>query len=350
MTKPNERQRRANWPGIEASIRAYGKEYVSPKNKAAMRRYYIEGVKPKLSFLQDGECPALIVRLMCEPHATEATWKRWKNELSISHLGGARRSFVKLQQNTNVYMGTNSPFGGREKQIYDYFFKKVGKSLNREITKEDIYALADSDLRHLIKDIGVIKLAKHSQVSREIDWFVRQGVEHRTTLHHRNENNEDDNHTYAKAFCPIAIAHTHPGKFDPRLKYSIRKLFKLLGDSKVSPLLQNTFNESVTTSMNRYAEETGAGGLVSVSLRYNSKAQLQAVLPVLSPGTRFPFDRDTPEDRVVGLPIASVGNRQNRPSYRAISYLWKSGLVADHISQIDDKTVFIQFKAPLCVP
>ena len=130
MTEIDIKQRRANWPGIEASIRAYGEHYVSPNNKSAMRKYYIEGEAPKLSFLRDGESPALIVRLMCEPQATEADWKRWIKECGIDRLDGAMRAFMTLQKNAEVYMGNNSPFGGREAEIYNYFFADLMKPYN----------------------------------------------------------------------------------------------------------------------------------------------------------------------------------------------------------------------------
>ena len=343
MTEIDIKQRRANWPGIEASLRAHDYVYVLPKDKPTMKKYYIEGAEPDLFLGEIG----LIARLMCEPQSTEADWKRWKSEHSMNALGGAMRAFMNLQENKSVYMGNNSPFGGREAEIYEYFFADLMKPFKRQITEVDIYVLAKRTLPQYIYDIGAVKLATYTQAFRAVDYYVR-GVEEWT--HPLDPNvNVEDHRTYAKVFCPIAFVYKNPKNFDQRLKDPIRKLYQFLLDPDVSPLLRDTFNVAVKRSLDQYAEETGAGGVVSACFQYRSRALLEAVLPVLSPDTRYPHSVDTPEDRVVGLPTASVGDRQNRTSFRSISYLWQSGFIADRVVQIDDKTLFVQFKAPMCV-
>ncbi len=340
MNEIDKKKRRANWPGIEASLRACSEVYVSPKYKSAMKKYYIEGIEPE--WWKGG--PGLILRLICDPGATQEKWECWKEEDNPGK--GTWRRFMNIQCETNIYMGGNSPFGGREEEIYDYFFSDLFKPYKRQLTEEDIYEYAQGALRPFVKTIGGISLATHSQVCREVDRLV-QGVKAQSPASYRFEKEMNTGREiYELVFCPIAWAYQHPDKFDQKLKVPIRTLYKFLTNPKVSPLLRDTFDDIVEKNLESYAEQTGAGGLVSACFQYRSKAQLQAVLPLLSPHTRYPYNADTPEDRVVGLPRPTEEKR-NRTSYRAISYLWKSGFIADRVSVVDDRTLFVQFRAPL---
>ena len=121
MRKVDKKQRRLNWPAVEQAIRWTLSSYVTGKNKAITRKYYVDGIEPVYASMRRSQ-PDLLIRLLCEPEATEEQWAVWRKEYST------RDDFasVLLLQEDGIgkfYFGNNSLFNGREAEIQALWYE-----------------------------------------------------------------------------------------------------------------------------------------------------------------------------------------------------------------------------------
>ena len=338
----DKKERRKNWPGIEFALRQYNRRYVSTKDKVAMRRYYIEGIEPKLTFR---DSPNLLARLMCEPDATRKDWEKWKKE-NGNQLQNLKYKFMNLQ-NSEAYIGDNTPFNGRESEIYDFFFSDNDIPAEGSAYIDNyISEVIGSQFGRVIRYLGGIALPTHNLVgvhAFKLVETIRAQPKHPYIFYKKQ-----DFQPLANVLCPIAWAYQNPKFFDQKIEEPIRQLHELFVDPNTNDVLRETFASVIDAKLKQYVEECAAGGVVSACIQYNSNSQLRAVLPLLTPSTRFPFSTDTPKGAV--LPLAKgvvTESRAHRESFNAIWHLWRSGFVARRCIELDNNRLFVQFSAPI---
>ena len=361
MRKVDKGLRRLNWPAIEKAIGVALRGYVMGKNKAVTRKYYVDGIEPVYPPAMpglDSLQPALLIRLLCEPEATEEQWEEWKQEFPN------RDSFLSVLQlqrdpTRQFYFGNNSLFNHREAEIQEFWYKdrkKEAFSLKSSSNRDGLEKKReDRDILNVLSPLIVLKNESirmkrnpHSFYSTSFDYEFDYIVKCLDIEKDLPVIYDEEKHCIelTHRFCPLECVHRHPERFDSGIQYRIKRLHDYFVDSQTHPVLLQAYRQTIEMQFDRYIEYSGAGASISVCLRYDHPDQLQAMLPLLYEETRYPCQSSDPDGTIHCLPN-STGDRGKRRSFATIRNLWSAGFNAERHIELDEITLFVEFTAPL---
>ena len=357
MRKVDKKQRRLNWPAVEQAIRWTLSSYVTGKNKAITRKYYVDGIEPVYPSMRRSQ-PDLLIRLLCEPEATEEQWAVWRKEYST------RDDFasVLLLQKDGIgkfYFGNNSLFNGREAEIQALWYEDQLDQLfalkllsyrdGLEKRREDRDILNVLSLfKNLINSNCKIKRNPYSFYSTSFNYELDFKVKCMEVEKDLPVNFDENEHciTLTHFFCPLECVYRHPERFNPQIQSRIKRLHNYFTNKETHAVLQHAYRRTIERQFEKYIEYSGAGASISVCIRYDHQDQLQAMLPLLYEETRYPCHADDPDGLINVLPDAG-GDRGSRQSFKTVLNLWQAGFNAERHAVIDDVTLFLEFTVPL---
>jgi hypothetical protein len=261
-------------------------------------------------------------------------------------LGSSKRRFLGVQRSSHIYFGENTPFGGREREIYDYFFTNLSRppapgytfpKNEKTLPRIVIRSLLGATLKY----ISPLTVNPYCQYWRANEYAAKI-VHSQPDLDYRFDRKRDLRQL-ALSFCPIEWGWRHAEQFDPLIAPVVHEARALL--TEVNPALRDAYEITIEEMLEQYVEDTAAGGRISACVRYQTNAQLQAMLPLLWPATRYPKHLDQPEGLVLALPPTSDSGF--RISRVLVENLWRVGFVPDRVIELDDRTLFVQARMPL---
>ena len=357
MNKIDKKIKRDNWLAIERALRHDLERFVMKETRSVTRRYYVDGIEPEYPENYDWGLD-LTVRLLCEPDATLEQWAQWKTEAALKpEAGQMQLSYLHSLYDVQFSFGRNSLFGKRDAQIHDYFFKRdiAASTLGFNDTdkqKAEREKQAYKDLVFWVyrctRHISRIKVNPFSQYYSGIEEAIERVMhysEHPYNIHEIIEPYGPTNYGLTPAICPIELAHRHPEKFDPMIRPVVNLVHDFFVHPDTNSGLRDVYSQIVESQLDEYAEKTGAGGSLSVCIRYETAEQLQAMLPMLYFNTRYPNKADDPEGAIRSLP--PIGNRSFRASYNIVTKFWGAGFEPERHIVLDGTTLFLEYTAPL---
>lgn len=344
-----KKQRRENWEGIEAALRTASPVYVNKDNKTAMRRYYVDGTVAQLSMGPYGNPMPLrlFALLLLEPCVSRDQWQEWEEEQS--QRPGYHTGFFEMQKVTYHYFGENTVFEGRETEIYEFFYRKLAPKIGPDVYPHTLLSLGPA-----IDQISRMQVNPYSQIWRKDQEKFEQLSDVPDEKFNIDPHVAPDDWLYqshmpydplwlARSMCPIEWAYRNPEKFDSAIKPIVEKFRDYYLNTHVS--IREVYEKTIEANLVQWAEITCAGGQVSVCIEYERADQLEAMLPLLDPATRFPCKSDDPPNMVRALPLRK--GREFRASYVNVMDLWKAGFQVSKQLVLGDRTLFLQFGAPL---
>ena len=349
----SKNKRRASWPAIENYFRQNNEDLlVNKHNKSTIKRYFVEGEEPE-GYIYDPKVPKIAKftyfhKLILEPNANRDQWVLWFDPLSISaREGGGGVSFLKMlggwrDNNIGYGFGENSLFGGRENEIYEYFYEIEGRKLVYPV-------LDDESLTSLLSLPSCIMypMCRMKINPFYIGWrFAEPRFAEISKLSpDRFEKLDPESHVQdlASSMCAIEWAHRHPDKFDSAVEPMValcRSFYVNTTDT-----FRNIYSQTIETKLDCWAESTGAGGSMTIAIQYDTPEHLEAVIPLLTYKTRYPCNKDDEEGVVKALPL--LKGRNYRVSYYLIQNYWNSGFEVVRYEKTDARTLQIELCLPL---
>ena len=357
MNKIDKKIKRDNWPAIERALRHKLERFVMKETRSVTRRYYVDGIEPEYPENYDWGLD-LTVRLLCEPDATLEQWAQWKTEAAWKpEAGQMQLSYLYILYDVQFSFGKNSLFGKRDAQIHDYFFRRdnitdTHGASDTEKQKAEREKNAYQNLVFWVQQCVVyikrLKVNPYSQGYKGIESAIER-VKHYSEkpydLYQIIEPYGPTSYGLTSVVCPIELAYRHPEKFDPLIRPVVNLLHDFFVHPDTNSSLRDIYQQIVESQLDEYAEKTGAGGCLSVCIRYDTAEQLQAMLPMLYFDTRYPNKADDPEGAIRSLP--PIGNRSFRASFNIVMKFWEAGFEPERHVVLDDTTLFLEYTVPL---
>jgi len=240
-----------------------------------------------------------------------------------------------LQSDYHYYFGGNSFFQNQEKYIYDYFNFEEELSdftfLEGMREQNDLTSFLNVKQTPFCKIVKSLNVEEHLQVGRTIeDWFHRlRKLPTDLTVDQRDEWND-------QFLCSIEWVCLHPERFNQQLVRLAMRAKEILEHKDVPDNVTSYYKNVVQDGLTNYAAESRAGGTVTICVRYETEEHLQAMLEVMNPATRYPFNQELPKDRIQHL-LFREGNI--RVSQGILHSMWKAGTVFDSYEVIDGTTL-----------
>lgn len=302
-----------------------------------MRRWYVEGERPVLR-----SKPDLVATLLCEPDLSESDWQALKDNLSANDKDYAYSSFMNLQVIDLLYFGQNSLFGQRENEIYDFFLSDC-IVVTAEHYEDHLTQTLPRQISQSLKYVSTITSNPYCQLWRDVEIF------HRAVSLAPNRQFKFDRRTdtreLAQTLCSIEWGYRHPDKFDSASAPVVQKLYDIFTDQNINASLRDAYSATIEDQLEIYAEKTAAGGRVCACFRYASKAHCDAMIPMLTPSTRVPRTTDQPDGVALALPDSH--GKELRISINLVLSLWRTGFSPVRYHQLDERTLYVEFVAPL---
>ncbi|MBX2839622.1 MAG: hypothetical protein KTR35_22385 [Gammaproteobacteria bacterium] len=247
-----------------------------------------------------------------------------------------KRRIIKLQRDRYFYFGKNSFFGGKEKVIYDYF--EFDKQLENFTFTEgmrqeyDLSSFTRMGQYGFAKILFSISVEDHLQLDRSVqDWYYRlRALPSDLKYPERNEQNE-------RLMCGIEWVTRHPDDFRQPIVEIAQRIKEIFTDNSMPECVTSYYQSALDTYFDDYVKSSCAGGTLTVCVEYESEDHLSAMLEVLNPETRYPYEDKQEEGRVHHL-LARDGHI--RVPQEIIHSMWKAGTVVDN-HKIIDKTKLI---------
>ena len=342
-------QRSANLPGLHMALREVAPYDLRNGLSKELAAWYVEGKRTK-----DGKY-ALLTTLACEPDADEARW----NELRAVYRGQGKRipevsdqralldrwltadRFISTGDNFAVYFGCNTILNGREEAIYKFFYQDLARGVST--AGDSLTKLVSNHTRRVLnwmKPLDVNPYAQGWQQADEFAAIVEAGLPRAMDF-----SAARDSASLREYICPVEWAHRNPTAFDSRLLPVVRTLRSAMLEATGRGPLAEAYEAVASNHLSHYAEQTAAGGTFSLCVRYDSAEELKAAELLIQPHTRYPYDGDMRDGLIRALP--NYDSRRWRLSSQVLRWSWTSGLTAFHMSRCDERTLFIQVKAPL---
>ena len=332
--------KRQSWPGVARALHHCG-PYVTPANKTSMRRYYVDGIEPRLDF---ADKPSLIARLLCEPDASLSDWERWKAETTQVNWPGTLRTFMGLQGDYEFYFGSNSLYMGRDKEIYDRIMKDYmqHKAQTQKIfgPVPDVISPGISPVMDYVQKGHINPYCQHWRWCEAFIESIRLKPDRDIYF-----DPVKDVPVLMWYFCPIVWGCQNALHFDPLVEPVVRCLYEFFTDPATTPVLREAFEVTVDQQLDNYVNQTAAGGRFCACIRYDTPEQLQAMLSQLSPNTRYPVKAERAENAVLALP--NPQGRNLRISLLMNRSMWSAGFLPSRVIELDEQTIYIETVAPL---
>ncbi|MBX2835410.1 MAG: hypothetical protein KTR35_01065 [Gammaproteobacteria bacterium] len=254
-----------------------------------------------------------------------------------------RRSFLRIQADYHFYFGSNSFFNSQDKRIYDFFgFDDELKDLVFQRKARKKYDLTDfMNIRTYPFYSYLMKLTADDnlQTGRTVEQWHRRLRALPSDIQAIGKDDWTD-----ELLCAIEWGSRHREHFDKNVAALTVRARSIFDDSDVPDNVKSYFQKTVDKRLQQYLVDHGAGGKMTVAVRYESEEHLDAMLPVLNPNTRYPFDSGREEGCIYEL-ILRRGYL--RASDNIIHSLWKQGTVFDKIEKYDQTTLVCELKAGL---
>lgn len=334
----DKKLRRENWPAIETVLRHDRSLLLDKNNKANTRRYYIDGVMSEFQGVNGSRPLRVIERLLLEPDATKDKWAEWYEEVPthdstkyFEYQGGRKNSI-------GHYFGNNSLFGGREEEIYDFFYKD---NLHKENLDKPLHFLLSAG-GSILNNASRMKLNSYNQNWRLSNRRFDQIMEMPAAVFSKFNGNSDCQ-LLAKSMCMTEWAHRNILEFDSNLIPMIKSCRKFYIHSNQG--IKVAYEQTLENKLDLWVESTGAGGRMSICIRYDEPQYLDAILPFLHPETRYPCEAGDQTGLVRALPLLT--GRNFRTSYNLMLRFWNAGFVVKKREILDERTLYLELLIPL---
>jgi hypothetical protein len=247
---------------------------------------------------------------------------------------------VGISANCNYTFGTNTFFQNRERDIVDALKLYSRTRLNSVAESFRERCSKNPEVGFFIAPPGLIRNYLHTGVpaSANIGWMEMDAWETKIRVCPPSVTLEQYN-LFKPDYDLLAAAwiSRNPDNLDPRVVSLASRIDKLFSDARIARKIHAYYEELLDKCYQQYTDTYLPGKPVTVCVRYNDEAQLQAMLPLLSPETRYPLDPSDPEGCIKRIPELKVGD--TRTSYHILHSLWNKGAVFDDIQIFDSKTL-----------
>ena len=241
------------------------------------------------------------------------------------------------------YFGQNTPFAGRESEIYEHFFKDIPFKLPPSRTKDiGLVNFMRPVLWDLMDYLAPHVINKYNQIWRHAELLTAFLTE--TDINSLQIDFETKIHAMALPMCALEWNYRNAHRYTPEIGSLLAGLHSAISSEKAHPKIHQLYAQNIEQGMSSFMEETAVGGVVSVLIHYDKKAQLDAMIPLLTPETRYPFSPETYDKICVPFP-RDRNSQQIRSSYKGFYSLWNNGFQANRYEIVDSKTLFVEFAA-----
>lgn len=343
----------ASWPAIESALRETTAAYIKGKNRTIFKRYYIdeqypEGMEEQLNLSPGG---LSWIRLLCEPNATQERWASifsvgQKNDTSI--IGRrARVGELKTLQNVNspYYFGHNSILACRDHELYEYYFKGVHRSVQKDmvdkfgwINKQPTFAYAHNP--------AYSKSASRNPNPYRVSWrFLLDDLDVGGSVVPSCLKYFSSDQLFFRELSALAqfkLGLRYPEQFSDRFIELCREVDHFMVNGYGPETLRQLYNDIDQPQLDCLASRELFGARVHFCARYDTAELLEAVLAQLDPSTRFPYGSPVTESTALFLPPLQSSN-ECRGTKEAMYALWSSGVDIDTLTVIDERTLYISW-------
>ena len=333
----DKKARKASWPGIKAFFSK--RKTTHAFYPAELRKLYIDGILPDVDqkVLQEYQTD-LICRLVLEPDSRAEDWDDWNLDLTSNELKHQYALFIGLE-----HFAQNSFLAGRELEIYDYFFKDIRAGTGNIERIIKIKENKTAEFMGWFLGSLVTLLSKHELNAYSQEWRKAESL---TDYLLQSAGNHYDHASDIEKLripvCRFEWCVRNLDNYNPLVQSELKKLRAAFDDERTHSIVRESYHATVTREMDSYVESTAAGGRFSVLIEYDTSEQLEAMVPLLMPETRFPF---TPE--TYGKILTPFPNRKQhgpqRVSYNGLLGLWNLGFKADRIEVVNSRTLYVEF-------
>ena len=348
----DKKKRRASWPAIENYFRRRGDHLVNKLNKTTMRRYYVERERPRGAMYDSYKPDAYIElshfeKLILEPDASKEEWEQWFDPTSDSaHFSSHGLGLLEIQGGWENHIGwgfgENTLFEGRENEIYEYFYNIEGRKSTYPVSEDESVTSLLSLPSCIRYPISRIKINPHYIGCR----FAESRFEEVSGMPSGRFKKYDTTvhaHDLASSMCAIEWAHTYSEKFDSVIKPMVSLCRSFYTDS--NDTIKNIYESVVASQLDDWCEATGAGGTMTIAIRYETAEHLEAVIPLLTWKTRYPYTGEADEGVVKALP--RYRDASLRMSFRLIEKYWSCGFEVNEYRVVNSNTLLIDLTIPL---
>ena len=335
----DKKQRRINFPGVmAASSLLYGS--IPREERAVFRKCYVDGIVPEKS-LHGLVNFGLFDKLLCEPLADRSEWARWKETFRDGEIGSLVSSFLELQRSSLIYFGDNTVFAGREEEIFDYFVLDQDWSEKNYPPPDDILQLASRVFGGTLPHVARMEINPYCQYWRSFE------ISRPWLQFHRDAQLSLDpvmSKRFASIVCPFAWALNREEYADSTERQVAQRVMTFLQD----PTVNDSFREHCLSVIEELTDDfgaaTGAGGTVSVCIKFESDAQVDGAIGLLNPYTRYPY---TIGERGTALAMPPWNAQFSRRSVQTLLKLAETGFRANRHRVLDDRVLYFEFTMPL---